>query len=76
MFFNHKNCTFKLSGVDLAASNVNLSIETKNTPIYKESDKKNSLSYAQEGFPESSFSVSYYVTGKDFIREYVLGTNS
>lgn len=76
MFYNYKNCIFTLSGYDILATDVNLSIETKNTPIYREETKKNSYVYSQEDVAESKFNVSYYLTGKDFVKEYLLGSNS
>lgn len=76
MFFNYKNCTFSLSGIDILATNVNMSIDTKNSPVYKEDFKKNSYSYAPEDTADTVFSISYYLTGKDFVKEYLLGSNS
>jgi len=76
MFFNYKNCTFNLSGVDVLASNVNMSLDSSNTPVYNEEFKKNSYSYAAEDTVDTTFSVSYYLTGKDFVKEYLLGANS
>ena len=76
MFFNYKNCTFSLSGVDVLASNVNMSLDSSNTPVYNEEFKKNSYSYAAEDTVDTTFSVSYYLTGKDFVKEYLLGANS
>lgn len=76
MFFNYKNCTFSLSGVDILATNVNMSLDTKNSPVYNEEFKKNSYSYAPEDTTDTTFSVSYYLTGKDFVKEYLLGSNS
>lgn len=76
MFFNYKNCSFKLSGVDILATNVNMSLDTSNTPVYNEEFKKNSYSYAPENTTDTTFSVSYYLTGKDFVKEYLLGANS
>ena len=76
MFFNYKNCTFSLSGVDILATNVNMSIDTKNSPVYNENFKKNSYSYVAEDTVDTTFSISYYLTGKDFVKEYLLGSNS
>lgn len=76
MFFNYKNCTFTLSGIDIYASDVNLSIEAKNTAIYREESKKNSYLYAPEDTVDSKFSISYYITGRDSVRDYLLGGSS
>ena len=76
MFFNYKNCAFSLSGIDILATNVNMSIDTKNSPVYNEDYKKNSYSYAPEDTTDTTFSISYYLTGKDFVKEYLLGANS
>jgi len=76
MFFNYKNCTFSLSGIDILATNVNMSLDSSNTPVYNEEFKKNSYSYAPEDTVDTSFSISYYLTGKDFVKEYLLGANS
>jgi len=76
MFFNYKNCTFKLSGVDILATNVNMSLDTSLSPVFNEEFKKNSYSYASENTVDTSFSISYYLTGKDFVKEYLLGANS
>jgi hypothetical protein len=76
MFFNYKNCTFSFSGVDILASNVNMSLDSSNTPVYNEEFKKNSYSYVAEDTVDTSFSISYYLTGKDFVKEYLLGVNS
>jgi hypothetical protein len=76
MFFNYKNCTFKLSGVDILATNVNMSLDSSNTPVYNEEFKKNSYTYSPEDTVDTSFSISYYLTGKDFVKEYLLGANS
>lgn len=76
MYFNYKNCTFKLSGVDILATNVNMSIDSSNTPVYNEEFKKNSYTYAPEDSVDTSFSISYYLTGKDFVKDYLLGANS
>lgn len=76
MFFNYKNCSFKLSGVDILATNVNMSLDTNNSPVYNEEFKKNSYSYAPENTTDTTFSISYYLTGKDFVKDYLLGANS
>lgn len=76
MFFNYKNCTFSFSGVDILASNVNMSLDTSNTPVYNEEFKKNSYSYVAEDTVDTNFSISYYLTGKDFVKEYLLGASS
>lgn len=76
MFFNYKNCTFKLSGVDILATNVDMSLDTSVAPVYNEEFKKNSYSYAPQDTVDTSFSISYYLTGKDFVKEYILGANS
>ena len=76
MFFNYKNCPFKLSGVDILATNVNMSLDSSNTPVYNEEFKKNSYTYAPEDTVDTNFSISYYLTGKDFVKEYLLGVNS
>ena len=76
MYFNYKNCPFKLSGIDILATNVNMSLDSSNTPVYNEEFKKNSYSYVAEDTVDTSFSVSYYLTGKDFVKEYLLGANS
>jgi len=76
MFFNYKNCTFSFSGIDILASNVNMSLDTSNTPVYNEEFKKNSYSYVAEDTVDTNFSISYYLTGKDFVKEYLLGASS
>jgi hypothetical protein len=76
MFFNYKNCTFSFSGIDILASNVNMSLDTSNAPVYNEEFKKNSYSYIAEDTVDTNFSISYYLTGKDFVKEYLLGASS
>lgn len=76
MFFNYKNCTFSFSGIDILASNVNMSLDASNTPVYNEEFKKNSYSYVAEDTVDTNFSISYYLTGKDFVKEYLLGASS
>ena len=58
MFFNYKNCPFKLSGVDILATNVNMSLDSSNTPVYNEEFKKNSYTYASEDTVDTNFSIS------------------
>lgn len=76
MLYNYKNCYFYLSGADILATDVNLSIDAKNTPIYREETKKNAYTYSQDDAPDVKFTVSYYLTGLDPIKQYVLGGNS
>jgi len=53
-----------------------MSLDSSNTPVYNEEFKKNSYSYIAEDTVDTSFSISYYLTGKDFVKEYLLGANS
>ena len=62
MFFNYKNCPFKLSGVDILATNVNMSLDSSNTPVYNEEFKKNSYTYAPEDTVDTNFSIIFIVS--------------
>jgi hypothetical protein len=53
-----------------------MSLDTSNAPVYNEEFKKNSYSYVAEDTVDTNFSISYYLTGKDFVKEYLLGVNS
>ena len=67
MFYNYKNCKVSLSGVSLLASDVKISSQSYLDPVFL-SERKFSSSFVPTDNVATEVNISYFLTGKDFIK--------
>lgn len=70
MFYTFKNSKIQIDGRELIAESVNLSHSSTVEAFYEQGDRYNS-SYVATDAQRGSFQVSYYLTGEDFIKDYI-----
>lgn len=70
MFYTFKNARITVDGKDLIAESVNISHSSSVDPYYEQGDRYNS-NYVLTNGQKGSFQVSYYLTGEDFLKEYI-----
>jgi len=70
MFYTFKNAKISLNGRDLIAESATLSHSASVESFYQE-DERNSSRYTSNNGINGSFRVSYFLTGEDFLKDYI-----
>jgi hypothetical protein len=70
MFYNYKNCQVSLSGINLFASDVQIGSRSSIEPVFI-SERKFSSSFAPTDNVITDVKISYYLTGKDFVKSFI-----
>jgi hypothetical protein len=70
MFYTFKNTKISFNGRDLIAESASISHSSSIEAFYEEDDR-NSQRYTSSAGINGSFRVRYYLTGEDFLKDYI-----
>ena len=70
MFYTFKNARISFNGRDLIAESASISHSSSIEAFYEEDDR-NSTRYTANAGINGSFRVRYYLTGEDFLKDYI-----
>lgn len=75
MFYGYKNSKIQINNQFIYANEVNLSISNEIEKTFVQGQKQTNEYHAQSNI-EGSISISYAITGIDFVRDYIFNENS
>ncbi len=71
MFYSYRNCNLNLNGNNVFVSDIALSTKNQLSPVYL-GDQRHAFDYVPDGPIQGNLKFSYYLTGNDFIKNYIL----
>lgn len=71
MFYSHKNCYLSLNGNRIIALDASISTKNQLAPVYL-GDQRHAFDYVPDGPIDGALKFSYYLTGNDFVKNYIL----
>ncbi len=69
MFYTYKDFFVQLNGNQVYANDAQLSLQANITPVYI-SQNRHAFEYVPENAIQGNLRMNYYLTGKDFIKDY------
>jgi hypothetical protein len=70
MFYTFKNTRISLNSIDVVVDSATLSHSASLESFYQESDRNSSIYRSNDGI-QGSFGIRYYLTGEDFLKDYI-----